>query len=123
MVRSQALTSTTQEAGFTLRTERLGPVFKTKILGRPTAVIVGPDAAGQFIDETKIPEEFRHLVERTNQTAHSVIRQGGRSADCGRRLHLHYIDPQLTEPLHAAGGAPAAGDRIANRHSSKGNVP
>ena len=39
------------------RTERLGPIFKTKILGRPTAVIVGPDAAGQFIDETKIQRE------------------------------------------------------------------
>ena len=39
------------------RTERLGPVFKTKILGRPTEVIVGPDAAGQFIDETKIQRE------------------------------------------------------------------
>ena len=39
------------------RTERLGPVFKTKILGRPTAVIVGPDAAGQFIDESKIQRE------------------------------------------------------------------
>jgi retinoid hydroxylase len=39
------------------RTERLGPIFKTKILGRPTAVIVGPDAAGQFIDESKIQRQ------------------------------------------------------------------
>jgi retinoid hydroxylase len=39
------------------RTRRLGPVFKTKILGRPTAVIVGPDAAGQFIDESKVQRE------------------------------------------------------------------
>ncbi len=39
------------------RTERLGPVWKTKILGRPTAIIVGPDAAGQFIDESKIQRE------------------------------------------------------------------
>jgi cytochrome P450 len=39
------------------RTERLGPVFKTKILGRPTAVIVGPDASGQFIDDSKIQRE------------------------------------------------------------------
>src|SRR3982751_3193244 len=39
------------------RTRQLGPVFKTKILGRPTAVIVGPDAAGQFIDESKVQRE------------------------------------------------------------------
>ncbi|HVZ86882.1 MAG TPA: cytochrome P450 [Polyangia bacterium] len=39
------------------RTQRLGPVFKTKILGRPTAVIVGPDAAGRFIDESQIQRE------------------------------------------------------------------
>ena len=39
------------------RTQRLGPVFKTKILGRPTAVIVGPDAAGKFIDESQIQRE------------------------------------------------------------------
>ncbi len=39
------------------RTERHGPVWKTKILGRPTAVIVGPDAAGQFIDESKVQRE------------------------------------------------------------------
>jgi cytochrome P450 len=39
------------------RAERLGPIFKTKILGRPTAVIVGPDASGQFIDESKVQRE------------------------------------------------------------------
>lgn len=39
------------------RTRRLGPVFKTKILGRPTAVIVGPDASGEFIDDSKIQRE------------------------------------------------------------------
>lgn len=36
------------------RVRQYGPVFRTKILGRPTAVIVGPDAAGQFVDDTKI---------------------------------------------------------------------
>lgn len=36
------------------RVRKYGPVFKTKILGRSTAVIVGPDAAGQFIDQSKI---------------------------------------------------------------------
>jgi cytochrome P450 len=36
------------------RVRKYGPIFKTRILGRPTAVIVGPDAAGQFIDETKV---------------------------------------------------------------------
>ncbi|HVY37709.1 MAG TPA: cytochrome P450 [Polyangia bacterium] len=36
------------------RVRKHGPVFKTRILGRDTAVIVGPDAAGQFIDQTKI---------------------------------------------------------------------
>lgn len=39
------------------RAQRLGPVFKTKILGRPTAVIVGPDAAGRFIDESQVQRE------------------------------------------------------------------
>jgi cytochrome P450 len=39
------------------RTRRLGPVFKTRILGRPTAVIVGPDAAGRFIDESHVQRE------------------------------------------------------------------
>lgn len=36
------------------RARKYGPVFKTRILGRPTAVIVGPDAAGLFIDESKV---------------------------------------------------------------------
>ncbi len=36
------------------RVRSYGPIFRTKILGRPTAVIVGPDAAGQFVDDTKI---------------------------------------------------------------------
>jgi len=32
------------------RTARHGPIWKTRILGRPTAVLVGPDASGRFID-------------------------------------------------------------------------
>jgi hypothetical protein len=28
------------------------------------------------LNKQPLLEEFRHLVERTNQTAHSVIRQG-----------------------------------------------
>lgn len=36
------------------RVRKYGPIFKTRILGRPTAVVVGPDAAGAFIDESKI---------------------------------------------------------------------
>jgi retinoid hydroxylase len=36
------------------RARKYGLVFKTRILGRPTAIIVGPDAAAQFIDQTKI---------------------------------------------------------------------
>ena len=39
------------------RTRRLGPVWKTKLLGRPTAVICGPDAAGRFIDESQIQRD------------------------------------------------------------------
>jgi cytochrome P450 len=39
------------------RARRLGPVFKTKILGRPTAVITGPDASGRFIDESVVQRE------------------------------------------------------------------
>ena len=31
-----------------------GPVFRTRILGRPTAVITGPDASGLFVDATRI---------------------------------------------------------------------
>jgi cytochrome P450 len=33
---------------------RFGPVFRTRLLGRPTAVITGPDATGKFIDEADI---------------------------------------------------------------------
>jgi cytochrome P450 len=54
------------------RTRRLGPVFRTKILGRDTAVIVGPDAAGQFIDETKVQREGA-------MPAHIQVLFGGRS--------------------------------------------
>jgi cytochrome P450 len=32
------------------RTARHGPVWKTLILGRPTAVLAGPDATGRFVD-------------------------------------------------------------------------
>jgi cytochrome P450 len=32
------------------RVREHGPVFRTKILGQPTAVIAGPDAAGVFVD-------------------------------------------------------------------------
>jgi retinoid hydroxylase len=36
------------------RVRKYGPIFKTRILGRPTAVVVGPDAAGVFIDQSKV---------------------------------------------------------------------
>ena len=36
------------------RTERHGPVFRSHILGRPTAFISGPDVCEQWIDENKI---------------------------------------------------------------------
>ncbi|HTA18699.1 MAG TPA: cytochrome P450, partial [Polyangia bacterium] len=39
------------------RTRQHGPIFRTKILGRDAAVIVGPDAAGQFIDESKVQRQ------------------------------------------------------------------
>ena len=32
------------------RAARYGPIFRTRILGRPTAVLAGPDASGRFID-------------------------------------------------------------------------
>jgi cytochrome P450 len=32
------------------RTARYGPVWRTHILGRPTAVLAGPDATGRFVD-------------------------------------------------------------------------
>ncbi len=54
------------------RTRRHGPIFRTRILGRDTAVIVGPDAAGRFIDESK--------VQREGATpAHIQVLFGGRS--------------------------------------------
>jgi cytochrome P450 len=36
------------------RARRHGPIFRTRILGRPTAVITGPDASGKFIDDEDI---------------------------------------------------------------------
>jgi retinoid hydroxylase len=36
------------------RTRKHGPIFRTKILGRLTAVIAGPDATGKFIDQSEI---------------------------------------------------------------------
>jgi cytochrome P450 len=36
------------------RARRYGPIFRTKILGRPTAVITGPEATRLFIDSQKI---------------------------------------------------------------------
>jgi cytochrome P450 len=36
------------------RARRHGPIFRTRILGRPTAVITGADANGKFIDEADI---------------------------------------------------------------------
>jgi retinoid hydroxylase len=36
------------------RTERHGPVFRSRILGRPTAFISGPEVCEQWIDENKI---------------------------------------------------------------------
>jgi cytochrome P450 len=32
------------------RAQKFGPVFRTRVLGRPTAVITGPDATAKFID-------------------------------------------------------------------------
>jgi cytochrome P450 len=54
------------------RTRRHGPIFRTKILGRDTAVIVGPDAAGCFIDERKVQREGA-------MPAHIQVLFGGRS--------------------------------------------
>jgi cytochrome P450 len=39
------------------RSQKLGPVFRTKILGRPTAVIVGPAAAAAFVDESLVQRD------------------------------------------------------------------
>jgi cytochrome P450 len=54
------------------RARRLGPVFRTKILGRSTAVIVGPDAAGLFIDGSRVQREGAML-------SHVQVLFGGRS--------------------------------------------
>jgi cytochrome P450 len=39
------------------RARRYGPVFRTHILGQPTAVITGPDATATFIDGDKVQRE------------------------------------------------------------------
>ena len=39
------------------RARRYGPVFRTRILGRKTAVITGPDATALFIDSDKVQRE------------------------------------------------------------------
>jgi cytochrome P450 len=39
------------------RARRHGPIFRTHILGRPTAVITGPDATALFIDARKVQRE------------------------------------------------------------------
>ncbi|HET6151034.1 MAG TPA: cytochrome P450 [Polyangia bacterium] len=39
------------------RARRHGPIFRTRILGRPTAVITGPDATALFIDAGKVQRE------------------------------------------------------------------
>lgn len=54
------------------RARRYGPVFRTKILGRPTAVISGPDASGKFIDQSVIQREGA-------MPAHIQLLFGGRS--------------------------------------------
>ena len=33
---------------------RHGPIFKTSLFGRPTAIVTGPDASGLFIDATRV---------------------------------------------------------------------
>jgi len=38
-------------------TRRFGPIFRTRILGRETAVIVGPDASGEFIEPRDVQRE------------------------------------------------------------------
>ncbi|HSP19928.1 MAG TPA: cytochrome P450 [Myxococcaceae bacterium] len=50
------------------RTERYGPVFRSSILGHPTAFISGPEVTDQWLDESKIqradsfPAPVRQLV-------------------------------------------------------------
>src|SRR3954470_22033408 len=36
------------------RARRLGPVFRTRLLGRPTAVITGPEATAKFVDDADV---------------------------------------------------------------------
>jgi cytochrome P450 len=36
------------------RAQRLGAVFRTRVLGRPTAVITGPDATAKFVDDADV---------------------------------------------------------------------
>ncbi|HZX41754.1 MAG TPA: cytochrome P450, partial [Myxococcaceae bacterium] len=36
------------------RTQRYGPVFRSNILGHPTAFISGPEVTAQWLDESKI---------------------------------------------------------------------
>jgi cytochrome P450 len=46
------------------RTKKYGPVFRTKLLGRPTAVISGPEASEAFIDQAHIQRKgamFSHI--------------------------------------------------------------
>ncbi len=53
-------------------TRRFGPVFRTRILGRETAVIVGPDASGEFIDP-------RHVQRQGAMVPHVQELMGGRA--------------------------------------------
>lgn len=39
------------------RLAKFGPIFRTRVLGRNTVVVAGPDAAGRFIDPTAIMRE------------------------------------------------------------------
>lgn len=39
------------------RTRRFGPIFRTRLLGREAAVIVGPDASGEFINDRHVQRE------------------------------------------------------------------
>jgi cytochrome P450 len=39
------------------RARRYGPIFRTRILGRDTAIIVGPDASGEFINTRHVQRE------------------------------------------------------------------
>jgi len=54
------------------RAHRFGPIFRTRILGRDTAVIVGPEASGEFID-------LRHVQREGAMPAHVQELMGGRA--------------------------------------------